>query len=32
MSHPADSHDVLRVVGARENNLADVDVEIPNAG
>ncbi len=29
MSHPADSHDVLRVVGARENNLADVDVEIP---
>jgi len=27
--HPADSHDVIRVVGARENNLQDVHVEIP---
>jgi excinuclease UvrABC ATPase subunit len=25
----ADSHDVIRVLGARENNLKDVDVEIP---
>ena len=25
----ADSHDVIRVQGARENNLKDVDVEIP---
>ncbi|WP_235502229.1 excinuclease ABC subunit UvrA [Angustibacter sp. Root456] len=25
----ADSHDVIRVVGARENNLKDVSVEIP---
>nr|WP_197373960.1 excinuclease ABC subunit UvrA [Mycolicibacterium baixiangningiae] len=25
----ADSHDVIRVVGARENNLKDVDVELP---
>ncbi|WP_193043665.1 excinuclease ABC subunit UvrA [Mycolicibacterium baixiangningiae] len=27
--HTADSHDVIRVVGARENNLKDVDVELP---
>uniref|UniRef100_UPI0037370ACC excinuclease ABC subunit UvrA n=1 Tax=Microbacterium sp. TaxID=51671 RepID=UPI0037370ACC len=27
--HTADSHDVIRVVGARENNLTGVDVEIP---
>ncbi|WP_225830231.1 excinuclease ABC subunit UvrA [Streptomyces sp. NK08204] len=27
--HAADSHDVLRVHGARENNLKDVTVEIP---
>jgi len=27
--HIADSHDVIRVVGARENNLKDVSVEIP---
>ncbi|SDG96857.1 ATP-binding cassette domain-containing protein [Klenkia brasiliensis] len=29
MEHPADSHDLIRVLGARENNLKDVDVEIP---
>ena len=28
-SHPADSHDLIRVQGARENNLKDVSVEIP---
>jgi excinuclease UvrABC ATPase subunit len=28
-AHPADSHDVIRVQGARENNLKDVSVEIP---
>ncbi len=27
--HPADSHDVIRVQGARENNLKNIDVEIP---
>lgn len=27
--HPADTHDLIRVQGARENNLKDVDVEIP---
>src|SRR5688572_346096 len=27
--HPADSHDLLRVQGARVNNLKDVSVEIP---
>ena len=27
--HAADSHDVIRVQGARENNLKDVGVEIP---
>jgi len=26
--HPADTHDLIRVRGARENNLKDVDVEI----
>ncbi|NLG09142.1 MAG: excinuclease ABC subunit UvrA, partial [Deinococcales bacterium] len=29
MKHPADGHDLIRVVGARENNLRDVSVEIP---
>ncbi|UOE45065.1 ATP-binding cassette domain-containing protein [Agromyces larvae] len=28
-SHPADTHDLIRVQGARENNLKDVEVEIP---
>lgn len=28
-SHLADAHDVIRVQGARENNLKDVSVEIP---
>ncbi|MFV0429043.1 MAG: ATP-binding cassette domain-containing protein [Arachnia sp.] len=28
-AYPADSHDVIRVVGARENNLADLSLEIP---
>ncbi|MFG2824076.1 ATP-binding cassette domain-containing protein [Kitasatospora sp. NPDC048365] len=28
-SHTADSHDLIRVIGARENNLKDVSVEIP---
>src|SRR3712207_3659664 len=27
--HVADSHDVIRVYGARENNLKDVSVELP---
>ncbi|MTB87097.1 excinuclease ABC subunit UvrA [Aeromicrobium senzhongii] len=27
--HPADSHDLIRVHGARVNNLKDVDVELP---
>ena len=27
--HPADTHDLIRVTGARENNLRDVSVEIP---
>jgi excinuclease UvrABC ATPase subunit len=27
--HPADSHDLIRVLGARENNLKDVSLEIP---
>ena len=30
--HAADSHDLIRVTGARENNLKDVSIEIPNAG
>ena len=29
IGHPADSHDLIRVQGARENNLKDVSVEIP---
>ena len=29
MTHAADTHDLIRVVGARENNLRDVSVEIP---
>ncbi|WP_063057826.1 ATP-binding cassette domain-containing protein [Nocardia sienata] len=28
-THPADSHDLIRVQGARVNNLKDVSVEIP---
>ncbi|MCX6501257.1 MAG: excinuclease ABC subunit UvrA [Microbacterium sp.] len=28
-THPADTHDLIRVRGARENNLQDVDVDIP---
>lgn len=28
-THIADSHEMIRVVGARENNLKNVDVEIP---
>src|SRR5512133_3173938 len=27
--HPADKHDLIRVQGARENNLKDISVEIP---
>jgi excinuclease UvrABC ATPase subunit len=27
--HPADSHDLIRVQGARENNLKDVSIELP---
>ena len=27
--HVADSHDLIRVLGARENNLKDVSVAIP---
>ncbi|GAB7048333.1 excinuclease ABC subunit UvrA [Catenuloplanes indicus] len=29
MSHVADSHDLIRVHGARENNLKDISVELP---
>ncbi|GAA4823568.1 ATP-binding cassette domain-containing protein [Tomitella cavernea] len=29
MTHPADTHDLIRVHGARENNLDDVSVELP---
>jgi len=29
MTHEADTHDLIRVQGARVNNLRDVDVEIP---
>ena len=29
MKHAADSHDIIRVQGARVNNLKDVSVEIP---
>jgi excinuclease UvrABC ATPase subunit len=28
-AHPADSHDLIRVIGARENNLKNVSAEIP---
>ncbi|MFC7342855.1 ATP-binding cassette domain-containing protein [Saccharopolyspora griseoalba] len=28
-THVADSHDLIRVQGARENNLADISVELP---
>ncbi|MFD8972786.1 MULTISPECIES: ATP-binding cassette domain-containing protein [unclassified Streptomyces] len=28
-SHAADSHDTIRVLGARENNLKDISIEIP---
>ena len=28
-THPADSHDAIRVHGARENNLKDVSLELP---
>ncbi|PRA83411.1 excinuclease ABC subunit UvrA [Microbacterium sp. MYb66] len=28
-SHPADTHDLIRVQGARENNLKEVSVDIP---
>ena len=27
--HPADSHDLIRVQGARENNLKNVSIELP---
>ncbi len=27
--HPADGHDLIRVHGARENNLKDVSVDLP---
>lgn len=29
VDHPADNHDLIRVQGARENNLKDVSVDIP---
>ena len=29
MGHPADSHELIRVQGARENNLKDISVDIP---
>lgn len=28
-AHPADTHDLIRVQGARENNLKEVSVDIP---
>src|SRR5919112_6682765 len=28
-THPADTHDLIRVTGARVNNLQDVNVELP---
>ena len=30
--HDADSHDLIRVHGGRENNLKDISVELPSAG
>jgi excinuclease ABC A subunit len=27
--HPADSHDLIRVIGARENNLKNISIDIP---
>ena len=30
--HPADSHDLIRVVGTRENNLKNTNVDIPLGG
>jgi excinuclease UvrABC ATPase subunit len=29
MPHSADSHDLIRVTGARENNLKNIDIELP---
>lgn len=29
MPHAADSHDLIRVTGARENNLKNIDIELP---
>jgi excinuclease UvrABC ATPase subunit len=29
MAHPADNHDLIRVQGARENNLKDISIQIP---
>ena len=29
VTHVADSHDLIKVIGARENNLKDVSIEIP---
>lgn len=28
-THPADAHDLIRVRGARENNLRDIDLDLP---
>src|SRR5690348_9640115 len=28
-THPADSHDLIRVLGARENNLKNIGIDIP---
>ena len=28
-THTADRHDIIRVQGARENNLKDISVDIP---
>jgi hypothetical protein len=30
--HVAESHDLIRVYGARENNLKDISVELPKRG
>jgi excinuclease UvrABC ATPase subunit len=29
VEHPADTHDIIRVQGVRENNLKEVSVDIP---